>query len=151
MVYNALIRSHLDYMLPVWGACKKDILSKIKCKQKRAVQLVCGIRDNMEHSSPLFKGCGFLKLEDMYKLSALKFSFKSQTQELPIFEKRHNVNTRENVRNNLSLPDVIPSSQRRMPLICLPQVWNSASEQIKSATSKKNISSHVYLEYLSSY
>ena len=116
MVYNALIRSHLEYMLPVWVACKKDILNKIKCKQNRAVSLVCGIHDNREHSGPLFKLCSFLKLEDMYKLSALKFSFKSQSQELSIFEKRHNVNTRENVRNNLSLPDVIPSSQRRMPL-----------------------------------
>ena len=138
-------------MLPVWATCKKDILNKIKRKQKRAVRLVCGIRDNREHTSPLFKSCGFLKLEDMYNLSALKFAFKAQTQPLSLFEKKHHVNTRESVKNNLTLPDVIPSSQRRIPLICLPLVWNSASEEIKLASSEQNIYSIVLSECLSPY
>jgi hypothetical protein len=38
LVYNALFRSHVEYMLPIWAACKKDIFNKIKRKQKRAVR-----------------------------------------------------------------------------------------------------------------
>jgi hypothetical protein len=150
-VYNALVRSHLEYMLPVWAACKKDILNKIKRKQKRAVRLVCGIRDNREHSSPLFKTCGLLTVEDLYKLSALKFAFKEQLQPGSQLWRKHTVNTREKVKNSLALPDVIPPNQTRMPLICLPTIWNSAPDHVRSATSAKTISTLVYLECLSSY
>jgi hypothetical protein len=150
-VYNALVRSHLEYMLPVWAACKKDILNKIKRKQKRAVRLVCGIKDNREHSSPLFKTCSILKVQDMYKLSALKFAFKERLQPGSQLWKKHTVNTREKVKNSLALPDMIPPNQTRMPLICLPTIWNSASDHVRSATSVENISTQVYMECLSSY
>jgi hypothetical protein len=146
-VYNALFRSHLDYMLPVWAACKKDIFNKIKRKQKRAIRLVCGITDNCVHTSELYKKCGVLKLDDMYHQSALKCAFKYKE----LFQKKHNVQTREHLSSNLSLPDVIPPNQTRMPSICLPNIWNSSSDTIKTLSSEKSISRQVYVECMLSY
>ena len=54
-VYNALIKSHLEYMTPIWGACKKGDLLRLLRKQKKAIRLVCGFTNQMGHTSQLFK------------------------------------------------------------------------------------------------
>ena len=70
-IYNSLILPHIDYSVLVWG-CKSSRISKPK---KRAVRMIpCSIYN--AHADPLFKSLGLLKYEDIFKIKALKLSYK---------------------------------------------------------------------------
>jgi len=148
MVYNSLIRPHLEYMLPVWGACKKSTFTNIVRKQKKALRLICGIRNQMEHSSPLFRSCGLIKISDMYQLSVLKYVFRNSTE---LLQRGHDRNTRGSSQGKLQLPDHIPSDQAKMPLVCFPSVWNNAPTFVREADSIGTLSREFFNQCILSY
>ena len=68
IIYNALIQPHLNYSILLWGFKTKRI-SKL---QKWAVRAITCSRYNA-HTDPLFKRLNLIKVDDIYKLSLLKF------------------------------------------------------------------------------
>ena len=78
LIYNSLILPHLNYCNLLWGKHS----AKIQKVQKRAVRVVTKSKYNA-HTEPLFKIMQFLKLEDIFNISCLKFYFKFQNSMLP--------------------------------------------------------------------
>ena len=71
ILYNALIFSHLNYELTVWGM-KAD---RLEILQKKTVPFVT--KSNfIAHTDPLFKQLNVLKIKDMFKVNILKFYYK---------------------------------------------------------------------------
>ena len=97
-IYNALIQPHLNFGVLLWG--KK--VKRIKKLQKWALRSITSSKYNA-HTEPLFINLKLLKIEDIYKLSILKFYFKYKNNLLPNFFRgmfdtiqptRHNYSTR---------------------------------------------------------
>lgn len=80
MIYNALILPHLNYNVMIWG----HKLNKITNIQKRALRYIVNASYSA-HTEPILKLLNMLKLEDIYKLSKLKFYYKYSKKMLPQF------------------------------------------------------------------
>ena len=68
-IYLALIHSHLNYGILVWGyECKK--IFKL---QKKAVRILSKVH-YLDHTDPLYKKENILKVDDIFKIQSYKFS-----------------------------------------------------------------------------
>ena len=116
LMYNSLFLSHLNYSILAWGYSSGRIFSL----QKKAVRIISKSSFNA-HTDPLFKQLKILKLQDIFKLKALKFYFRYKNNEVPnyfqnifeTFQVHHSYNTRH--RGNASLP--IPARSRNKKCI----------------------------------
>lgn len=96
-LYNSLILPHLSYGILTWGT-KSSRLVKL---QKYAVRTITNSKYNA-HTEPIFKKLKLLKIQDLYKSSALKFYFKYKNDMVPSYFKEmftvpyhsHNYGTR---------------------------------------------------------
>lgn len=77
-IYFALVNCHLTSGLLLWGHRFNDVFKL----QKKAIRLVMSSKYNA-HTNPFFKSLKILKVEDMYKLSCIKFYHKYVSQNLP--------------------------------------------------------------------
>lgn len=77
-IYNALFLSHVNFHILVWGSKCNDILKL----QKRAMRIIHK-RHFLFHADPLFKESKSLKVEDIYKVTLLKFYYKFIHKQLP--------------------------------------------------------------------
>ena len=69
MIYNALILSHINYGLLLWGY-NADRIYNLQ-KSIRIIEL----KKYNAHTEPLFKSFKLLKVADIFKLQQLKFYF----------------------------------------------------------------------------
>ena len=80
MLYFCLVNSQISYGLLSWGfQCKR--LEKL---QKRIIRIITCSKYNA-HTDPLFKRVNVLKINDVFKLNALKFYYKYTNNELPSY------------------------------------------------------------------
>ena len=77
-IYNALIQPHLNFSILLWGTNTKRILKL----QKWAVRAITCSKYNA-HTDPIFKKLNILKINDIHKLSAIKFYYKFKNNLLP--------------------------------------------------------------------
>ena len=82
LLYNSLILPHLQYSILCWGS-KCSRISKL---QKRALRTITCSKYNA-HTEPIFKKLKLLKIDDIYKVSLLKFYHKYNTNKLPLYFK----------------------------------------------------------------
>ena len=104
-IYNALIQPHLNFSILLWGKNTKRI-SKL---QKWAVRAITCSKYNA-HTDPLFKRLKLLKVNDIYKLTALKFYYKFKNGLLPtsfdnIFTHEYPTHSYETRQRNCPRPD----------------------------------------------
>ena len=75
LIYNSLIRYHLEYWLPIWGdlssANKKTLLSI----QNNAVRNIRGSKYN-SHTDPIFRKQKIMKFCDLYNFNCASLMFK---------------------------------------------------------------------------
>ena len=99
-VYFSLFQSYLTYGILGWGFAKNELLDKIRLLQKRAVEIISGKKDNIDHE---FKNLKILKLDDLiekavatlfweYECALLPKSFQSK---FPYVSHRHSRSTRQ--------------------------------------------------------
>ena len=80
MLYFCLVNSQISYGLLSWGfQCKR--LEKL---QKRIIRIITCSKYNA-HTDPLFKRVNVLKINDVFKLNALKFYYTYTNNELPSY------------------------------------------------------------------
>ena len=80
LLYNSLILPHLQYAILCWG--KKT--SRLFILQKKAVRnIVCS--KYKAHTDPIFKKLKLLKLDDIYNMCLLKFYYKLEHENLPVY------------------------------------------------------------------
>jgi hypothetical protein len=103
-IYQSMFMPHLYYSVLVWGHSPGRIFHL----QKKAIRAVFKVKYNA-HTDVLFKQNKLLKLDDIYKLSALKFYHKYVNDNLPnsfvgMFDSspiQHDYNTRERFRQQI--------------------------------------------------
>ena len=140
-LFHALVQSHLQYCLPIWGGAKRGLLKPLVIAQKRAARIACNVKSN-KHSEPCFAKLGALKLEDMYKLACAKIAINYidgvVTEGLENCLKPEKVRnaawklnldweprqTRLKDSNNLKLPNYRPEQLRHLPAYKIPVTWN---------------------------
>ena len=79
-IYSALVQPHLNYGILLWGKNIKRILKL----QKWALRAITSSKFNA-HTDPLFIELKLLKVQDIYKLSILKFFYKYKNDQLPSY------------------------------------------------------------------
>ena len=70
-IYNSLILSHLQYAVLTWGFK----MGRIELLQKRTVRVISSSKYNA-HTEPLFKQLNFIKIKNIFELTALKLFYK---------------------------------------------------------------------------
>ena len=112
-LYNSLITPHLTYGILLWG----KNLKRINKLQKWAIRTMVNGKYN-QHTDPILKKHNLLKVNDIQRVSAIKFYYKYQRNELPLYFDgifkptpiNHKYNTRNKGKNNPS-PSTISASQ----------------------------------------
>ncbi len=105
MLYNSLIKPHLNYCVTVWGGAPKTILKPIINLQKKIVRIIT--HSVFDHpSAPLFSKLNLLPLEQLYKLNVSTLMYKIHhnlvTGEYNVtsITKTHQYNTRSSTNLN---------------------------------------------------
>ena len=94
-LYFSMVNSHLNYGLLAWGY---DCNRLIKL-QKRSIRTITKSRYNA-HTKPLLKGLEILSLPDMLLLNALKFYYKYERKEVPIYFYTFDIKTQGSVHDH---------------------------------------------------
>ena len=82
LVYNSLVRPHIEYGVITWGGVKNSKLQKIRSLQKKAIRAVNNSTFKA-HSNPLFSKLKVLNIDDTYKLCVLTFMHGYFNDNLP--------------------------------------------------------------------
>ena len=83
ILYNTLIRPHLEYGVLAWGGVSKSQLEGIvKLQKKKAIRNVTGKKYN-SHTAPLFLSLRELNLMDLFKYNSAVFMYKYNKNLLP--------------------------------------------------------------------
>ena len=130
-IYNALIQPLINYGILLWGKNTKRVLKL----QKWAVRSMTCSKYNA-HTDPLFINLKLLKVDDIYKLSALKFYFKYNKDILP--------NYFNGMFDPLYLSHQYDTRHREEPVVAIPNT-EAANKSIRYALPKlvSNTSSSV--------
>ena len=151
MLYNSLIKSHLEYGIVTWGGASQGKLNKLLNIQKKAIRHVSG-RSRLSHCDPLFHALQVLKVKDLYRYNCALFMYKYKNNLLP--ESFNNMFTPFNDPNRTlgyKIPRSSTSSLKQFPLPSLPRIWNAEPLDIKSAKSsnvfKIKLQSYIIEEY----
>ena len=78
LIYFALVQSYISYGILLWGF-EADKLFKL---QKKAIRIITK-SPYLAHTEPLFKKEKLLKIEDIFKISCLKFYYRLVNNMLP--------------------------------------------------------------------
>ena len=140
-LYNSLITPHLTYGILLWG----KNLKRINKLQKWAIRTMVNGKYN-QHTDPILKKHNLLKVNDIQRVSAIKFYYKYQRNELPLYFDgifkptpiNHKYNTRNKGKNNPS-PSTISASQS--PTYYIPKLIENIDESIKSTFGTRSIQS----------
>ena len=141
-IYNALFLPHLNYALLIWGINANRIF-KI---QKKVIRIISKAKYNA-HTEPLFKNLELLKIEDLYKLHAAKFYYKSTNNKLPFYfyinkiglshGELHNVNTRQT--QNIATIKVNHEFAKKCLRYSIAKIINDLPINIKSKTQSHSL------------
>ena len=137
MLYNSLIKSHLEYGILAWGGVSQGKLNRLLNIQKKAIRNVSG-KSKLAHCDPLFHAHKVLKVQDIYRYSCAIFMYKYKGNMLP--ESFNNMFTPFNDPNRTlgyKIPRSMTTSLRQFPLPSFPRIWNAEPLDIKSADSLK--------------
>jgi hypothetical protein len=140
MLYNSLIKPHLEYGITVWGFSN---IKALTTKQKKILRHVANVKNHSCHTTKLFAKLKIIKLEDLLKINIAKIVSKFFNNELPIpisniFElKKSARNTR--TTKNLNLEPRLAKTKKEENNIYFkaPIIWNSLDEKVKTESPDK--------------
>ena len=123
-IYQALIHSHLNYGVLLWGYESHRIFKL----QKRALRLLSKTH-YLAHTDPLFKKEKILKVADIFKIQSYKLYYKFVKNRLPIKLMRL-FKFEENNQMRLKFYQCTQKSARNRIRYSLPQLVNNSSNLI---------------------
>jgi hypothetical protein len=154
-IYNSLIIPHFNYCILSWGASIK----LVERLQKRALRVI-SYSKRISHTEPICAQFQLLKVQDIYKISILKFYYNLCNNKLPVYfevfnelRKQHNV--RYYVRNcKLSIPKISHEFARKGLRYQFVINVNNTNDSVLGRTHTHSYSSlhnHAKCYFLSSY
>ena len=149
LLYNAYLKSNLDYCSALFTTASKTTVNPIFILQKKAIRIICSSSYN-EHTAILFKNEEILRYEDIMLFNKCKFMFDYKSNNLPkIFNNTWRLNSDLHnypVRNNSDfyLENVNKPYLIKFPLYQFPRAWNSLPEYLKIIDSRKEFIKELY-------
>ena len=125
LFYNALLKSHIEYCICIWGNSKS--VKKLQTKQNHILRIIANKR-RISHISSEYPKYGILKVIDLYELSILKQAkkmFNNKKFLLKFFKERERTRmTRSYFNTELELK--LPPLKKHQSQInyMLPMLWN---------------------------
>ena len=151
LVYNSLVKSHLEYGIIMYGATRQSKLKRLKSLQKRAVRSISN-KTMFTHTDPLFANLELLKLEDMFKLQSGIFMFKFMNNKLPSsFNGMFKPLSGANRTNSLTSEKIKKNCYEYFPKVLLIKLWNHISLNIKLKKSVNSFKRAMLCQIFSSY
>jgi hypothetical protein len=146
-LYYSLINSHLTYCSSIYGCANKTTLKKLIQKQKQAVRII-DKSNYRAHTQPIFKNLKILPIEQIIKLSQLKFMHSYNFGKTPLsfvntWVTNRSRNPEANLRNSENLY-ILPhhyESIKRLPLFLFPKIWNEETNEKENPNAKQYIKS----------
>lgn len=137
IVYNSLIKSHLEYGILAYGSCKPKELKQLIKLQKQSIRILSG-KNYLSHTDPLFGKLGLLKLADIFKINVLSFMYNYNNTLVPksfndMFRPLHppnRTNCYKLERTKCKTLDIFPKAQ-------FPKIWNDTCIELKSSQTLK--------------
>ena len=127
MIYNTLVKTHLEYGILSWGNARDRILEKLINLQKKAVRIVSN-KFYRAHTYPIFASLNIFRFDDLLNMRIREFMFKHynsklakslQEMFLPLIGNNRTASYRNEIPNNESLS--------RFPSVIFPKVWNNSN------------------------
>ena len=148
MVYESLVRSHLTYGLVAWGiASRKGDIKKLQVLQKACVRVIAGAR-RLDHTEPLFKQLGILKLDDLVAYSALGMTISLQSKANEDNNlKRYVRNIETSSRRGFTLQPLLKSSSLNYHV----GMWNKHFDLVSMDLTKQTRKKWLREQFLSTY
>ena len=145
-MYYAFVFPYLNYCNLIWGGTFSTHLQPVRVMQKKILRLI-NFQPYNSHSSPFFKKCNILKLDDLHLFKKSVYMFIRGDAE---FTRQHNYDTR--FRNNL-IPAFhrLTSSQRSITYTG-PTTWNILPDSLKNIENlvsfKRNLKNYLVSGYV---
>ena len=154
LIYNSLIKSHIEYGILAWGASINKNIKTIKKLQKRCARNIMKCKAS-SHSDIIFGNLNILKFDDILKTTASSLMFQYKNGKLPnsfnnmfipLAEPNRTMSYRLNIVKNKHLES--------FPSAYLPRIWNKLETVIKSAPSNnvfKNLLKEQFIQIYNSF
>jgi hypothetical protein len=156
-LYYSLIYPFLTYGIVVWGNTYESSLKPLVLLQKRVVRVIT-FSSYDEHTSPLFKNLGLLKLFDIIRMSNLLFMHDFYKKKLPtVFNDfflpicdSHKFATRLAVKISYCMPIVRTNYGKFSIRSKGPHIWNEVDDSLKTLT-KSVFKKKIKVKFISEY
>ena len=135
MLYYSFIYPYFHYGIIAWGKTTENFLKLLPLLQKKVIRIISSAQ-RLDHTDPLVRQLGLLKLKDIYIFNVMFFMYRFKNGLLPnIFNSMFTVNknvhyhfTRQ--RDNYHIPSIRIEVRKRS--ICFQGllVWNKLAEQL---------------------
>ena len=143
-LYYALIHSHFNYGLAVWGTTYPTYLNKLKLLQNKAIRIVT-FSHKSTSSKPLYIKSNILPLPKLFEFEIVKIVYFYKFNLLPkIFDNYfsyakscHSRTTRFSLNNQLTISLFKSNQTQRSIKYIGPKIWNSISHNLRIMTFNK--------------
>ena len=149
IIYYSLVHPYLQYCLSSWGGAAQKHISKLFTLQKLAVRSICNV-GKREHTHPLFKHLGILKLNDIYNHQVGKMMHKAN-RETQVGEHHmiqvnhiHSHNTRLSSKSNYYLNHNRTTLGHNSFSFKGPKLWQSVPENLKEQSKNEYFKSLIF-------
>ena len=134
LLFNALIQSHIQYAISIYGATTTSILDPLIKLQKKALRIVTNAKW-VSHCEPLWSKIGALKLRDLHKIACSKIAYKitkgiAPAGITPIFKQKCERPRRFEIFPQLEVPFARTAQTQNLPSFQIPDIWNTLPSTI---------------------
>ena len=154
LLYNALIKPHLEYGLIAWGNTN---LHNITTKQKKIIRHIHGTKNKIAHTNDMFLKLGILKIQDLVKLNLLRFAKQFTNMQLPTALQSSmqlmpgGRATRAKQDKHILIPRKTNRNWAKTPFHACPKLWNDTSSKNKNIKNTKTFTRTVKRTIIKSY
>ena len=151
MLYNSLIKPHLEYGLVNWGGAAKGLLKGVTILQKKCIRNICNEKKYAPTNNLLYK-LELLKVEDLFKLHCSIFMYKQ-------YYSLHGTSSFDNIFTKLmssrskqfSVKLLKKKDLEKFPSCYLVKIWNELDIEIKNSQTTKSFKRLLASLYIDSY
>ena len=136
-IYHALVQSHINYGILIWGGSPQKYIETLLKLQKKAMRII-GHKDRLSSCRPLFSKYKILTVTSLYILESSCYAKKSLLVKTPPAENKppikkvssiHSYNTRH--QENIYIPK-IPNNRKKLDILHRSSIiYNKLPDEIK--------------------
>lgn len=151
LIYNSLVKPHLDYLIEIWGCAAKTNLNIIQIAQNKLIKILFHY-DFLESTEKIYNETKFLTIKQIYISSTCTLIRKIINKEIHseiVFSKNieiYQLNTRS--AHNIHLPRHRTNYGKKTILYEGAQLYNKLPKTIKDATSLQSFKQLLKLHIL---